>query len=552
MFVQHAGGITPVAVDCNVSDERLFSNVRKNGKRGLSDVQIEKEKTVPALIVGGGPSVLEQLDTILKMKSEGAVVFALNNAAAFLVEHGIRPDYQIVLDARIGNVDFVRYDRADCLLLASQCSPLLFDVALERGAKVRIWHPLIEGIEPHTGVEGPCLIGGGTTVGLSGLCLVYTLGHRDVHLFGYDSSRVGDSSHAYEQALNANDEVLRVSVSDRTFYASYAMVAQAQKFPHLAKELMTLGCNLSMYGDGLLQHMMKEACRDEKVLTAVYDLATSPPTYEFIPFLADAETVRVKGGFDVLDVVFMPGPMHGFRDDNLPPDAVEREGMLHRVCVSACRLLPSVRNVSVLKRRQAIEGDVFPAEWAEDKPVSHYGPFILKRANRCLKATESARRRAKALVSGEYATITLRQSDYWPERNSNLEAWTLAASLLKSYGVTPVFIPDTQGEAPERYLSLPEASWDIDLRLALYEGAKLNLAVSNGPLVLMCCSEVPYMVFKMLTDGGHMATKAAFYKAHGIEVGDQFGPNGKIVWADDTAENVSHEIRQFFRSTSTT
>jgi hypothetical protein len=553
MFVQHEGGITPVSVDCNVSDEGLFSNVRENGKRGLSDVQIEQEKGVPAVVVGGGPSAgdEEQLDQILKLKSEGAVVFALNNAAAFLMEHGIRPDYQIVLDARIGNVDFVRYDRADCLLLASQCSPMLFDVALERGASVRIWHPVIEGIEPHTGVDSPCLIGGGTTVGLSGLCLVYTLGFRNIHLFGYDSCNMKDKTHAYDQPMNAGSELVRVSLNDRTFHASYAMAAQAKKFPYLAEELMKLGCNLSMYGDGLLQEIMRSACKNERILTAVYDLASSPPTFDFLPFLTEAERYRAANGYDRMDVVFMPGPMFGFRDDNLPPDVTERESMLNRVCLPACRFVKSVRNVSVLKERKELEGDAFPVGWEMNKPLSHYGVKFLKNGNRVLTASEAAKREIMSRFPKRYATITLRQSDYWPERNSNLAAWKAAGEYLKDIEIEPVYIPDTHGEVSGVNAYTP-AAWDLDLRLALYEGAVLNLGVANGPLALCMLSDAKYMMWKLIDPSGKApAHRAAFYSAHGIQVGDDFGPNGKLVWEDDTRESVLKHLHEWFYGKAT-
>ena len=56
-----------------------------------------------------------------------------------------------------------------------------------------------EAMEKHEGGadEGAVLIGGGTTVGLQALSIAYALGHRKIHLFGFD----GDSGavHALER-----------------------------------------------------------------------------------------------------------------------------------------------------------------------------------------------------------------------------------------------------------------------------------------------------------------------------------------------------------------
>lgn len=554
MFVQDAGGITPVAVDCNVSDEGLFANVRHAVSLGLPDVRIEPEKGMPAVVVGGGPSVNDedQLDAILKLQSQGAVIFALNNAAGFLAENGIRADYQIVLDARPENAEFVRPNRADCLLLAAQCAPETFKTGLERGAKIRVWFPLIEGLEAHTGDLSPDQIGGGTTVGLSGLCLVYTMGFREIHLFGYDSCNREDKSHAYDQPLNIGSELVRVSLDDRTFYASYAMVAQAKKFPFLAEELMKLGCNLSMYGDGLLQQIMRNACKDEKVLTAVYDLSVSPPTFDFLPFLTEAERHRKDNGYDRMDVVFMPGPMFGFRDDNLPPDVVERESMLNRICVPACRFVKSVRNVSVLKTRTEIEGDTFPVGWEMNKPLSYYGVKFLKDGNRVLTASDAAKREIRSRFPQRYATITLRQSDYWPERNSNMTAWNAAGLYLKGIGIQPIYVPDTHGDVWGGMTAYTPAAWDLDLRLALYEGAVLNLGVANGPLALCMLSDAKYMMWKLIDPSGKApAHRESFYNAHGINVGDDFGPNGRLIWEDDSRESVLKHLHEWFYGKAT-
>lgn len=216
--------------------------------------------------------------------------------------------------------------------------------------------------------------------------------------------------------------------------------------------------------------------------------------------------------------------------------------MLHRICVSACRLLPSVRNVEVLRERREVEGDVFPEGWANTNPLSHYGTRYIKNGERCFKATESAKRQAARVVTGDYITITLRDAEYWPQRNSNTQAWRDVALWLQEKGIAPLVIPDTNGKPLEGFQNVPQAAFDIDLRLALYEGAIVNLGVANGPLCLCALSDAPYLMFKPVADAP--ASTIQFWASHRMAVGDQFSTNGKIVWADDDADVIINAVTQ--------
>lgn len=277
-----------------------------------------------------------------------------------------------------------------------------------------------------------------------------------------------------------------------------------------------------------------------KILTAVYDLAVSPPTYDFLSFLAEAERARKAGGYDYIDVVFMPGPKGGFRNDNLPPSIEAREGMLHRVCVSACRLLPSVRNVTVRKDRTHVQSDVFPKDWNVNTPVSRYGTTYLRNGGPILTATKSAKDIIKERFTRPYVTITVRQSGYWPERNTTLAEWGHVANEIERMGYHIVWVPDTNGEQ----IGFSPAAFDIDLRLALYEGALCNFAVSNGPCALLYLSNSPYLVFKMVVDSCP-STTAKFLASHGLNVGDQMNNRGRIVWEDDRAEVILSAFKDF-------
>lgn len=522
-------------VDCNTGHVRLFSNVRSAVARGLPEIAAYDVVSQPAVIVGGGPSLDFTLEKIREMQARGARIYALNNSAKYLTENGIRPDVQVVLDPRPQNVAFLERRWAGEILLASQCDPAMFDRCAEIGYPVRLWHPCIDGIAEPIGQKEPLLVGGGLTVGLSGMCLVFTLGHRELHLFGYDSCHRDDSSHAYAQSMNADDEIMHVAVGGRAFKCSTAMAAQANSFERVATMLADYDCQIYVHGDGLIPHIYRMMNRKTKVLTAVYDLGVSPPSYDFIGFLAEAEKARIGGKYERLDVVFQPGPIDGFRHDNLPLTAHERDAMLHRICVACCRLLPSVRNVTVLRERQAVSGDVFPEDYRQEYPLAHYGARFLKGIAPILTATTAAKDEVLRHHPKPYVTITLRTAGHWKSRNSNEAAWSAAAQFLVDAGYEVVWVRDTEDRLSSRY------SWDIDLRMALYERAAMNFGVSNGPMSLLYASNAPYMVFKIVTPDAGPAT-VEFLRMHGIEPGDQFGSNGRLVWADDDEATLIQQI----------
>ena len=518
----------------NVSDEDFYGNIRSAIKRDLPWLQFNEAHEGHAVIVGGGPSINDTIEEIRWRSGRGQKIFALNNTARWLEERGIIPDYHVILDARASNARFITGNTKTHYLIASQCDDTAFDAA----TNTTLWHPNVAGIKEIIGDRETALTGGGTTVGMQAMAIAYALGYRMIHLHGYDSSYKEDEGHAYPQAENVNDEIIKVHFNGRDFLSTRWMVNQADEFKNIAVQLANLDCTITVAGDGLIPEIARFLGRPEpKILTAVYDLYCSPPTYDFLSFLCAAEKRRVEGGYTEIDIVFQPGPKFGFRNDDLPPDIETRKSMLWRICVPACRLLSSVRNVSVLTQRTSISGDVFPEGWEINNPLSNYGTHLIKTLPRCLKATEAAHKAVKR--DRPYVTFTIRNCDYWPQRNSNLPEWERAAYSLYFMGYDVVWLHDTKD-------ALDATTWDIDLRLAVYEGAKCNLMVTNGTIDLLRLSDAPYIVFESLPEG---SIQKQIYENSGISAGDQFGPNGKMIWDQDTHENITTAFKEFLTTT---
>jgi hypothetical protein len=254
--------IIPVLVLCNTSDEKLLANIKANAALDREWIAFEPANKRQAIMCGGGPSLVDQLDEIRKLRDQGGVVFAMNGASKFLNDNGIRPTFQVIADAKPETATLVD-PSATCHLFASQVDPACFEAV----PKAVLWHLECTGMEDVFPAErkakgGYALIGGGASVGNSAMCLAYVMGYRTFHVFGYDSSHRGDASHAYEQPMNRFIPTLPVEWAGRKFISSVAMKAQAEKFQMTGQALKQEGCTINVYGDGLLPAMWNTPVSD--------------------------------------------------------------------------------------------------------------------------------------------------------------------------------------------------------------------------------------------------------------------------------------------------
>lgn len=539
--------MSPLTILCNTGDGGVFSNVRENLSRGYAKFAELKANGRTVALCGSGPSLRDTLENIRAMKKRGAFIIAMNGTAKFLYENGIKPDAMAMVDPRAENIDFVEKAWAPEAWMASQVNPDVIAKAEKVGMKVLLWHPGVPGIQNHIPSTGSLRMGGGFTIGLCAMSCAYVYGFREMHLFGYDSSHRENKGHAFKQERNAKDETMKAVVDNQQFVCSPVMAAQASLFLEFTGHLLKDGCEIHVHGDGLLPTLWRTEMKKKslKVMNAAYDLGVSPPTYDFISFLLEAERHRIAKGFDVIDLSFQPGPMHGFRHDDLPPDMHSRKAMLWRVCVGLARLLPSIRNIEILAERKPLTGNVFPEGWAENAPVAQYGTLYLKGGTHMFRASDYARAWVAKRYKGRYATITLRQATHWPQRNSNLQAWNEVATWLSARGIEPIFVPDAEGSVTG-WERVTEAALDVDIRAALYEGAVINLGVANGPICLCPYLGARYLIFNINVESVP-SSSVEFLLAHGIAKGDEtvFGGNGKLVWEKDDADKIIRELAEF-------
>ena len=338
-------------------------------------------------------------------------------------------------------------------------------------------------------------------------------------------------------------------------------------------------------------------------LRCCIDLGQMIPGYDAVGRVCLFEHERIRRGEPQIDIVIKPGPRDGFGSPKFWPYTREAcERIMQLVVIPICRLLPTLRSIVYLgdgpRRTQriwcgatrvapdAFEGipipaplDAFDADsevltWSDGAGASHTAFGLdVRPVLGLVDQIRSGVRPLRAHVQApggrhsDLVTITLREAEHWPSRNSNVAEWIKAAAVLRRLGLRVIFVRDTikagcpippQRETfPTREMALeagtlidaaegtafetaPAASIDIPARAYLYASAMLNMGVNNGPMWLAAAMDAPTLVMRPLDDGPNLC-KAEYFVRAGIPSQDGTipgMPNVTIGWGTDSAENI--------------
>jgi hypothetical protein len=250
-------GMTRAELDnvCNTEMAKLNENIVANSKLPLPWFELRYGDYGNAAIVGGGPSLAATLDKLRWRKEQGHPIFATNATHDYLIEHGIVPEYHVMVDARPENADFVRRPHPRVhYLIGSQCDPSVL-AALE-GCQVTLFHNMSPGAREVLKDETrPVqLVGGGTTVGMKAMLLAELMGFRNLHLFGMDSCYSHGEHHAYVQTMNDDENVIDLLYGDQRFKVAPWMASQANDFIEYCSRFTGI---VTVAGDGLLAYIAR-------------------------------------------------------------------------------------------------------------------------------------------------------------------------------------------------------------------------------------------------------------------------------------------------------
>lgn len=273
-----------------------------------------------------------------------------------------------------------------------------------------------------------------------------------------------------------------------------------------------------------------------------YDVSKGPACYDFIAWLMIAEMNRRRA--DKANPGSAPFPLKvGFKMLDTPEEREKHEKLRAGFYEHVIR--PSLAFVGAVEDPASCDAPVLDrytiapvvefSKAGEDVPVLQPSTDAVEAIREYLGN------------GGSPITITLREAPYWEYRNSNIPEWIKVAEHLESKGERVIFIRDTAKamEPIPGHETCPAASLDLDTRLALYEAAKCNLFVSNGPWMLGLHGTRPWLMF---VEPNAMSpffpeTPQFWTQWHGISpaLNEQFPwcrADQRIVWKRDNADTI--------------
>lgn len=291
-----------------------------------------------------------------------------------------------------------------------------------------------------------------------------------------------------------------------------------------------------------------------RTLTAFYDLAVGPVSFDFVVFLVKADMARRRAKGSRLHVVIVPmqdGVGGMFRDKTNLYDAHEMHWRLWNICIPACQLIGASMTLATdwdQARRLNALGEPWPSDWDRQtlKDRRHLIGDVITAAKSgeevpMLRASEHARRKVRTAFAARMkpvVTMTMRHT-YMAQRNSDRNEWLKAKLHIEDQGYAVLLFQDT-GDALANGHGYGELN--LDVRMACYQEAVLNLQENNGAASLCWFSERPYRMFG--ANNNPEEWEGLFVK-QGLPLGATWPwakPQQKIVYGPTTAQQIIDEF----------
>lgn len=226
-----------------VEHKQYIENVRANCLLDLPNLSVSRDHDKIMVMVCGGPTARLYLEDIRKKAQDDQyVIFTSNKTHDWLIDNGIIPDYDFVIDPKPSKIKDVQNPRQDVhYLIGMGCDHKVF-LALEGYKVTRVF--TVSGIGNPTDVDviralfpyqDICFVGGGTMAGLRAMSLADVMGFLTVEYYGFDSCYFDRDENGkpiyYSYDKKRTENIMEAQTADgRTFLTSPVFASQARQF----------------------------------------------------------------------------------------------------------------------------------------------------------------------------------------------------------------------------------------------------------------------------------------------------------------------------------
>lgn len=314
-----------------------------------------------------------------------------------------------------------------------------------------------------------------------------------------------------------------------------------------------------------------------ETLFYIIDLQLVPIAFDNAIYLALAELERRRKGLESIHIIIVPGYSQGLRLELDEYDSVVninlRKWRLNHLVFPLFQLISSVKSYSYFQSRldaldflRIFALHIFPRDWSNNIPSRPARIDLMKAARSGEKifpmfssppgAIEYVEQYLGGFIgSKKLIVITLRSYEYTPERNSNIKDWVRFAKELNPSDFYVVFLLDVETSldpVPNQLIGMNiflAGSWNLHLRMAIYERAYLNMAIAQGPMELMFHNErCKYLIFMPVNSAPLTSIEPLI--AEGFIIGENlpFSRKGQhIFWGWDNYENITSEFYKLIK-----
>jgi len=259
---------------CVLSEDELYEHIRLALERGLPLIGEHLPHDGVAVLVGSGPSVAGQLESIKKHRERGDAIIAIKDAHDWLIENGLVPDYALAVDPQPGRWSCFRRKHKDVkYLIGSQCHPNMFDHLADQ--RVYLWHLYVT--EGQTYPPNSILVTGGTTSGLRAITLSYSMGFRKFYLYGYDSCL--KEGELRVDGSGDKSKVVTIIVGGKRFDTTPSMAAQANEFQNLFQVMPDI--DIESHGRGIITTILEERAKPAPAVSFIHGGDDNSASYRY-------------------------------------------------------------------------------------------------------------------------------------------------------------------------------------------------------------------------------------------------------------------------------